>query len=150
MGTASLVIAVTSRYRALLWVPLLPHHTATSTSLPSLKKQCSSTAPIGLELYYKRFIDDGFFVWQQDYASLLLFLQTLNSTLPNIWLTWQISQSSIDYMDITISKCMDTVVPTVGFKVTTYQKPHNQYVHPMACFSQARHVQGVHQGRAAA
>jgi hypothetical protein len=57
---------------------------------------------------YKRFIDDGFFVWEQDYARLLLFLQALNSTLPNIRLTWQVSQTSIDYMDITIRKCMDS------------------------------------------
>lgn len=78
---------------------------------------------------YKRFIDDGFFVWEQDYASLLLFLQALNSTLPNIRLTWQVSQTSIDYMDITISKCMDSAGPSVGFKVTTYQKPHNQYMY---------------------
>lgn len=63
---------------------------------------------------YKRFIDDGFCVWQQDYASLMAFLQALNSTLPNIRLTWKISQTSIDYMDITISKCMDTAGPTVG------------------------------------
>jgi hypothetical protein len=78
---------------------------------------------------YKRFTDDGIFVWERDYASLLLFLQALNSTLPNIRLTWQISQTSIDYMDITISKCMDSAGPTVGLKVTTYQNPHNQYMY---------------------
>jgi hypothetical protein len=54
-------------------------------------------------------------VRQQDFESLMAFLQALNSTLPNIRLTWQISQTSIDYMDITISKCMDTAGPTVGF-----------------------------------
>ena len=38
--------------------------------------------------YYKRFIDDGFFIWEQDEASLIAFLQLLNSILPNIRLTW--------------------------------------------------------------
>lgn len=78
---------------------------------------------------YKRFIDDGFFVWEQDETSLLAFLQLLNSTLPNIKLTWHYSQTHVDYMDITIRKCMDSAGPTVGMKVTTFQKPHNQYMY---------------------
>jgi hypothetical protein len=91
---------------------------------------------------YKRFIDDGFFVWEGDEASLLAFLQLLNSTLPNINLTWQYSQHSIDYMDLTITKCAGTGF-AVGLKVTTYQKPHNQYMYiPYFSF----HRRGVFKG----
>lgn len=91
---------------------------------------------------YKRFIDDGFFVWEEDEASLVAFLQLLNSTLPNINLTWQYSQHSIDYMDLTITKCAGTG-SAVGLKVTTYQKPHNQYMYiPYFSF----HRRGVFKG----
>jgi hypothetical protein len=92
---------------------------------------------------YKRFIDDGFFIWEHGEATLLAFLQLLNSILPNIHLTWKYSQSSIDYMDITVSKRTDCVGPSVGLKVTTYQKPHNQYMYiPWHSF----HRRGVFKG----
>jgi hypothetical protein len=92
---------------------------------------------------YKRFIDDGFFVWERDEASLQAFLQLLNSTLPNMRLTWQYSQSSIDYMDLTITKCMAGTGSTVALKVSTYQKPHNQYMYiPYHSF----HRRGVFKG----
>lgn len=101
------------------------------------REQCDNWPAI-----YKRFIDDGFFVWEGDEASLLAFLQLLNSTLPNINLTWQYSQHSIDYMDITVTKCAGTG-DSVGLKVTTYQKPHNQYMYiPYFSF----HRRGVFKG----
>jgi hypothetical protein len=91
---------------------------------------------------YKRFIDDGFFIWERDEASLLDFLQLLNNTLPNINLTWQYSQTSIDYMDLTVTKCAGTGAD-VRLKITTYQKPHNQYMYiPWFSF----HRRGVFKG----
>ena len=92
---------------------------------------------------YKRFIDDGFFVWEHDEASLLVFLNQLNTHLGNIRLTWQYSQSSIDYMDLTVTKCMAGADSVVSLKVTTYQKPHNQYMYiPYHSF----HRRGVFKG----
>ena len=92
---------------------------------------------------YKRFIDDGFFVWERDEESLQAFLQLLNSTLPNMRLTWHYSQTSIDYMDLTISKCMADTGDSVSLKVTTFQKPHNQYMYiPYHSF----HRRGVFKG----
>jgi hypothetical protein len=80
-----------------------------------------------------RFIDDGFFILEQDEASLTAFLQMLNTLLPNIRLTYHsviCSQAGFDYMDLTINKCMDdTDVPDVRLKITTYQKPHHQYMY---------------------
>lgn len=78
---------------------------------------------------YKRFIDDGFFVWEQDEPSLQAFLQQLNSTLPNIKLTWKYSQTTVDYMDLTITKTMHAAGAHVPIIVSTYQKPHNQYMY---------------------
>jgi len=93
---------------------------------------------------YKRFIDDGFFIWEQDEASLLAFLHMLNNLLPNIRLTYNYSQSRIDYMDLTITKCMDgTDASAVSLKITTYQKPHHQYMYiPYHSF----HRRGVFKG----
>jgi hypothetical protein len=92
---------------------------------------------------YKRFIDDGFFVWERDEDSLLAFLNQLNTRLGNIRLTWKYSQSSIDYMDLTVTKCMAGTGPRVPLKVTTYQKPHNQYMYiPYHSF----HRRGVFKG----
>lgn len=76
---------------------------------------------------YKRFIDDGFFVWEQDHASLLQFLHLLNTMLPNIKLTWSISSTQVDYMDLTITKVVDG--DQAKFVVSTYQKPHNRYLY---------------------
>jgi hypothetical protein len=108
-----------------------------------LEAVVKASSPDDWPKLYKRFIDDGFFVWERDEASLLAFLQVLNSTLPNIRLTWQYSQSSIDYMDLTVTKCMDGTDSVVPLKVTTYQKPHNQYMYiPYHSF----HRRGVFKG----
>jgi hypothetical protein len=72
-----------------------------------------------------------FLIWEQDESSLIAFLQMLNTLLPNIRLTYHYSQQAgIDYMDLTITKCMDDAdVPDVRLKITTYQKPHHQYMY---------------------
>lgn len=76
---------------------------------------------------YKRFIDDGFFVWERDLASLHEFLQQLNTLLPNIKLTWHIDQHSVAYMDLQITKHVQG--DTATLVVSTYQKPHNRYLY---------------------
>lgn len=76
---------------------------------------------------YKRFIDDGFFVWEKDEASLHSFLHLLNNLLPNIKLTWHISQDSVAYMDLQITKQVQGQEAT--FCISTYQKPHNRYLY---------------------
>lgn len=77
---------------------------------------------------YKRFIDDGFFIWERDIVSLQHFLHMLNTHLPNIKITWKISQTNVDYMDLTVTK----VIGADGrgrFVLSTYQKPHNRYLY---------------------
>jgi hypothetical protein len=110
--------------------------------------RCLESRAKQLSLYwpriYKRFIDDGFFIWEQDESLLIAFLQMLNTLLPNIRLTYHYSPTGIGYMDLTITKCMDDAdVPDVRLKITTYQKPHHQY---MSQLSQAWSFQRFHQG----
>jgi flavin-dependent dehydrogenase len=76
---------------------------------------------------YKRFIDDGFFVWEKDLASLHEFLHMLNTLLPNLKLTWHIDQHSVPYMDLQITKHVQGDVAI--WSVSTYQKPHIRYLY---------------------
>jgi hypothetical protein len=80
------------------------------------------------------FIDDGFFSWEHDESLLIAFLQMLNPLLPNIRLTYisLYSQAGIDYMHGShhhqVYGCAD-VPADVRLKITTYQKPHHQYIY---------------------
>ena len=90
---------------------------------------------------YKRFIDDGFFVWERDMDSLHAFLHQLNSLLPNIKITWHISQDTVAYMDLQITKQVQG--DTATFVISTYQKPHNRYLYiPYTSF----HRRSVYRG----
>jgi hypothetical protein len=78
---------------------------------------------------YKRFIDDGFLVWEQDRASLDAFLLAIGSALPTINITWHVSTTSIAYMDLVITKDLTVSGATVPLVIGTYQKPHNRYLY---------------------
>jgi hypothetical protein len=80
-------------------------------------------------LIYGRFIDDGFFVWERDRASLDAFLAALNSALPGIQLTWDTSTTSIAFMDLVIAKDLSMSGATVLLVVSTHLKAHNQYLY---------------------
>jgi len=54
--------------------------------------------------YYFRLIDDGFFIWENDQASLGVFMQLLSTLLPNIRLKFQSSTSKLPYLDVWIEK----------------------------------------------
>jgi len=77
--------------------------------------QTAERPGLGPAFISRRFIDDGLFIWEHDGASLLAFLHMLNNLLPNIWLTYNYSQSGIDYMDIGPS-------PTVWMHVSTAER----------------------------
>lgn len=84
---------------------------------------------------YKRFIDDGFFVWERDHASLMAFLQLLNSADPHLRITWVIHSTQLPYMDLRVCKDLSQPGPLVPLFVQTYQKPHNRYLYiPRASF----------------
>lgn len=54
--------------------------------------------------FYKRFLDDGFLVWQGSKTDLLEFLQTANNHDDSIKLSWEINDITIDFLDVTIFK----------------------------------------------
>ena len=96
---------------------------------------------------YRRLIDDGFFVWEQDRASLDAFLADLNSALPAIHITWQISSTSIACLDLVVAKDLSGAGATVPLVVSTHQKPHNRYLYiPRLSFHRPHTFAGLVRG----
>lgn len=81
-------------------------------------------------LLLKRYIDDIIMIWTDTENKLRDFLTDLNQFNPALQYTFQVSSSSVDFLDLTIYK--GPSFPTNNILDTkTYQKPHNlyQYLH---------------------
>jgi hypothetical protein len=78
---------------------------------------------------YFRLIDDGMFVWEGPRVRLDTFLNRMNTLLPNIKITWQISPLKVAYLDVWVAKDMSGGGPLVPIQFSTYQKPHNKYMY---------------------
>jgi hypothetical protein len=77
--------------------------------------------------HYFRLIDDGFFICEGPDALLHDFLHHINTMLPNISITWHISDDKLPYLGLWVIKRMSS--PTAAFAsihFATYQKPHNK------------------------
>ena len=81
----------------------------------------------------RRFIDDGFVIFEGSEQQLLDFVSVLNNTLPNIKITYSYSRFQVDFLDVVIYKCMEDAVcspdGTVRLKVRTHQKALNKYLY---------------------
>jgi hypothetical protein len=55
-------------------------------------------------IFYKRYIDDIFIIWDDNKDHLLQFLNDYNQAHPTIKLTHEISQTEVNFLDITIYK----------------------------------------------
>jgi hypothetical protein len=83
-------------------------------------------------LLWLRFIDDIFMVWPFSEAALSEFVRYLNSINSSIQFTYRCSSSSIDFLDVLVSKDSQGVVSTDLFvkETDTHQFLHNQSSHP--------------------
>ena len=77
---------------------------------------------------FKRFIDDIFMVWTKSRAELIEFIRALNQAHPALKFTFEISSSSIAFMDLHIHKG-DRFNRTGRLDLSTYQKTLNQYAY---------------------
>jgi hypothetical protein len=68
--------------------------------------------------FYKRFIDDIFFIFLGSYAELITLFEYMNDIHPTTKFTFNHSKSSINYMDITLFKDQHGQLQT-----TLYRKP---------------------------
>ena len=74
---------------------------------------------------YKRFIDDIFAIWVGPRNILLEFIDLLNTKDERIKITYEISQSSIPFLDLLLYK--DPACTTLQY--STFQKPLNKYLY---------------------
>lgn len=82
-----------------------------------------------------RFIDDIFMIWEHGQEALLEFLTELNSFHNHIKFTWEISPTSVDFLDITVFKQENGKLAHRWFKKPTdahlylhYQSAHPRHV----------------------
>jgi hypothetical protein len=83
-------------------------------------------------LLYKRYIDDAIAFWPGDRSSLMKFISLLQGLAnPSIAWTFVISDTSINFLDITFFKGLDFATSGM-LSVSLYQKPGNlyQYIPP--------------------
>lgn len=97
----------------------------------SLFQHCASlNISIPEELWF-RFLDDIFIIWPFSHQELLSFLEVANSWHPNIKLTSTISESQVDFLDLTIFKgprfAKEGIFDTRSFRKETDTM---QYLHP--------------------
>ncbi|HEY5140343.1 MAG TPA: hypothetical protein VIJ25_13665, partial [Methylococcales bacterium] len=82
---------------------------------------------------FRRFIDDGFVVFEGSEQELLVLVEVLNTTLDNIKITFQYSRFQVDFLDTVIYKCMEDAETSldgkVRLKVRTHQKVLNKYLY---------------------
>ena len=67
---------------------------------------------------WARFIDDILLLWRGDRQSLVSFLVHLNNAVPSIKYTYEISQTEVNFLDVTVRKDEEGNIST-----DVYQKP---------------------------
>ena len=105
--------------------------------LEKLDKSCMSY--FIAVLLFSRFLDDIFFVWTDTKERLLTFQDYVNNLIPNIKVTFTISEQSVNFLDLTVFKHMDEGICTLQtkpyFKETdTHQLLHTTSYHPKHIF----------------
>jgi len=86
-------------------------------------------------LLYFRYLDDIFFLWPGDQASLKQYEHFLNNLLPNIEINLNYSSKEINFLDITIYIHSNKLHTKVYFKKTdTHQLLHKESFHPQHIF----------------
>lgn len=80
-------------------------------------------------LFYKRYLDDIFMIWNNGEEKLLEFINFANNFNPHIKFTHKYSDTEIDFLDIKIR------VTEFGLKTTLYRKPtdRRQFLHYKSC-----------------
>lgn len=83
--------------------------------------------------FLRRFLDDGFFVFEGSEQELLALFSSLNSLLPNIRITYTYSQHQVEFLDLVVYKGpswpVTTGSNTVPLLTRTHQKALNRYLY---------------------
>lgn len=85
--------------------------------------------------FFKRYIDDGFLLFEGTEQELLSLLRTMDTLLPNIRITYTYSQFEVEMLDLVIEKCVEDEWCSPGadgmirLRTRTHQKPLNLYLY---------------------
>ena len=97
-----------------------------------------------------RYIDDIFFLWEHGEKKLKEFIEHLNEENPTIKFTTEWSQTSINFLDVTVSLIGEKVTTDLYVKSTdSHQCLHSSSCHPWNCkkkiaFSQALRLNKIY------
>lgn len=80
-------------------------------------------------LFYKRFLDDIFIIWNNGEDKLFEFINFANNFNPHIKFTYKYSDTEIEFLDIKVRLTEN------GLKTTLYRKPtdRRQFLHYKSC-----------------
>jgi hypothetical protein len=95
-------------------------------------------------LIYRRFIDDGFGIWQYGLDKLKDFIADLNAVHPHINFTFEYSDVECNFLDVRVYKVGDHLETDVYTKPTdTHQFLHYQSCHSRHCKSSLPYSQAL-------
>ncbi|CAI6004762.1 unnamed protein product [Closterium sp. NIES-65] len=87
-----------------------------------------------LPIYHIRYIDDGLIIWPRSQVELEEYVRTFNGLDPNIRITWNISEHSVDFLDVVLSKGPRFTERGI-LDFGTFQRPMNRYLYlPFSSF----------------
>jgi hypothetical protein len=95
---------------------------------------------------YLRFLDDIFLIWLHNRESLVDFFSELNLINPNLKFTFEISDKSVNYLDVTVFKDNDTLQTEIYRKPTDapsnllYDSCHPEHVRKALPYSAAARI----------
>ena len=94
----------------------------------SLEKRLLASFP-QKPLFYKRFLDDIFIIWDNGEDKLLEFINFANNFNPHIKFTYKYSDTEIDFLDIKLR------ITENGLTTTLFRKPtdRRQFLHYKSC-----------------
>ena len=99
--------------------------------------------------FWKRFIDDIFFIWTESEESLEIFLQDLNKFHPNLKFTYEKSKEKINFLDVVIKIKEGRVIadlyckPTDGHQYLHYDSCHADHIKRSIIFSQTLRLKRI-------
>ena len=113
--------------------PIAP--TIANIFMSNLEEELLLNSPVKPS-FYKRYIDDIIFIWEDTLENLNTFMDRMNNQHPSIKYTFNISETSVNFLDLVIFKNPD-FHQTLKFSTKTFFKPtatfqytHNKSHHP--------------------
>ena len=101
--------------------------------MAELEEKILSSSPLQPMVWW-RYIDDIFFLWEHGEENLNLFLDHLNKAHPTIKFTAEYSNSSINFLDVKVSRKGDKLCTDLFVKSTdTHQYLQASSCHPNHC-----------------